>query len=479
MTNKILFTCFSIFAFQSTVANILYTPNIAQEVKDHFDAYQQNEQWLKQRSSGPTAIGPTISDSQTLSLSSQELLQHSELLEKAFIIALNTFQIGGIEKLLPLYRQLPQANSHLIHYAQGLLAFKNQEASSSAQYFKKILDEHPNAVVADYFYALSSFKNKHYDEANTRFKALLNTNIPETKKQDIIPFHQFIQNYQKWDVSLMVSPFYDQNINNAPDQRHWNGFTFAEKIADYGMRYYLSVSKKILLPKGWVVAPSVASYGKIFKNEKTFNDVNLKTFVNIIQQSQYQDFLIQPYFHKRWFGNQAYSQSKGLTLGWGQDWSSILSTQVNVAYEREKFHGRTFLNNYKQMADGVIFLSPSDTHTFIFQQGFVHQYATRDQDDRYISLRSSIAWIHTFSHGLNTRIGVFYESTRYKGPTLLTGQENRKDKAYGWSLDVKHASIQYKGIQPSLGFRYSKHRSNSALHRYTKKDVVFSIQKSF
>lgn len=424
---------------------------------------------------------PSLSvEKESLSITSQQLLEQPDLLKMAMISLIRKNNIVGIEKILPIYKQSKISNPYLVSYAEGVLFLHYGYANKSALAFQNVLQQYPTAEVANYYYGLANFYNKNYFTARNVFSKLNQINdLPKDIKKQIDKYAQRVDQITAWKTNFNLSLFYDRNINNAPDQQKWGNFRFSDKKSDIGLMYQLGLSKKFILPQGFYLQPNIYFYGKQYSHYREYNDFNSRFGFLMAYANQYNDFSIQPYIAKRLYGEKSYSRTLGNQFNWLYDWNDRFSTLISFSYEHQYFDQQKFLNNHRQIFNFTALYALTNNHILSFSPEIIHQYATRDLDDSYLGWNIKTDWRANWKNGLGTTLTLIYGKNKYKGATLLTQTENRKDQKYGITLQLKHSKLQYAGFQPALSLHYYAHKSNSALHRYTRKEVFFNINKIF
>ncbi|TCJ96092.1 uncharacterized protein DUF560 [Volucribacter psittacicida] len=420
------------------------------------------------------------SENKELMISSQQLLDNPELLKKVMLTIIRQHNITGLETVLPIYRQSEFANPYLIAYAEGILLLYQGKSEKSAVAFHKILQDYPYAEVVGYYYALANFYNKNYALARYNFNQLDKlSHLPIDIKQQVDKYNELIHHITSWKFNFNLSFFYDRNINNAPDNQQWGRFRFSDKKSDFGITYQGLLSKKFIFPQGFYFQPNFYLYGKQYYQYRHYNDFNSRIALTFAKADQYNDFTLQPYAVRRLYGEKAYSYTLGNQVSWLHHWHYRFSTLFSLAYEHQYFDRQKFFNNHRQIFNLTSLYALTAKHTLLLNQEVVHQYATRDSEDSYWGWSIKADWRTNWDSGLGTNISFLYGKNKYKGPTLLTQQHNRKDRKYALMLQLKHRKLQYAGFQPEISLQYYAHRSNSALHSYTRKEIFFNINKIF
>lgn len=429
-----------------------------------------------------TADKPNLSfdrGSKTLTIDSQTLLHNPELLKQAMLAVIRQRYLAGIEKVLPLYRQSPVANPVLVVYAEGLLLLGKKQAKQSIAKFAQILADYPQAQTALFYYAVANFENNYFYQAKILFNQLLQQNPPATIRYEIEQFLEDIRAQENWRFHFSTNFIYDRNLNNAPDKRYSGGFTFPEKISDTGIFYQIGGDKKIFANKGIYFQPSLDLYGKAYFQQKDYNDTKINLGFGFGLMNQNSDWLIQPFVLRRWYGNKRYSDTSGIRLGWYQQWGDRFSTYAGLGYESEDYLRSTFLNGHKQRVSLVENYRLDPNQMISVGQEFNRKYGTRDRDDSYQEWGLNVNWYKQWKNGVFSRFTINYLKTDYQGVTLLTANQKRKDKEWAITSTLRHKKVVFYGFQPALTLRYLQHNSNSVLHQFSKKEVLFNIERTF
>lgn len=414
-------------------------------------------------------------------INANQLLANPQLLQRAMDSVIRQQHIAGIEKILPIYRQWHEHNIVLAEYADGLLALNRQAFTQATIHFRKVIEQAPQLDPARLYLAIALTSDQQNLEALQEL-AILKNNITEPAiLATIEQYHEIIQQRQKWHWNGSFSLIRDNNINQAPDQQQWGNFTFNPKIADIGLNYQFNASKRIFLPKGFYINPQFNVWGKIYQKEKDYNDLIVQFHTTLgLAKSQYQ-LAMSPYVYKRFYGNQAYSNTYGIRLYGLRHWHAKMSTALSWNHYQEYMQqdSRKLYNNKNHQLGLNIIVRPYRHLTAMIGITTGKRYGTRDLDDRYRDLRYQFLVEKQSDNGLGGRLSAMVNHKRFLAPNLFTNHQNRRDKEITLEFSVWHHQFNWQGFMPKLVWQQQKNMSNSVFNQYKKQGAYLEIEKLF
>ena len=420
------------------------------------------------------------SSEKVVNVDAKTLLDNPQLLSRAMYSAVVSRNIAGIKVVLPIYEQWPGHDKNMALYAHGLVAQDEGKMKEAIGYYRQFIAENPDAPVVRWQLATALFEDKQNEAAADQFDKLkTEANLPEPLVKGIESYRKALRERDSWKFNAGLSVTREQNINQAPSRRTYGNWTFPDPIDATAINYQLGAEKKWSLPKGWYVTAGADNYGKIYPEQTKYNDVTTRFSVGAGYADQRNDIGLTPFHERRFYGNDPYTYSSGARLHINRWWQPKLQTLSAVEMGRLKNTRRAKSdNNNRLLSNSVVYYRNARQY---WVGGFdIYQERNKedksDSFDRY-SLRT--AWGQEWGKGLSTMLRLSAAQRRYQTPSLLSGQENRRDKEADISLAVWHRAFHFKGITPRLTVAHHKTWSNDKYNEYGKTRMFVEFSKTF
>ncbi len=419
---------------------------------------------------------------QSLSMTSQELLQHPEILENALNLAVEQQNIPNIRFLLPLYQKLDKDKKDevLVLYAQAMLYRADGKYSKAQEIFSQLLQEHPNYAPIRLQYALSLSQDNQLKEAQNELQVLHQTpDLPEYVTQNLVQFDQYLQQKQNWQFNGNVYYLSEKNVNNAPKQRTYGYWIFPEPHSAHGLGYELSAQKTIPLKKHWAARVNSSLYGKFYWDAHNYDDLNARIEVGGVWRNHQQEVSLQPFFEKRWYGTQPYSKTVGGVLRTSRIISPNVSVSTALQSGYKKHDDRSHLDGATHSVSTSMLYRTSPQQYFVLGLGIGYESA-HDKSDAYTNGYARANWTRKWKNldYLETSVSATIQKKNYQSIDLFNIKRN--DTEYFTRLSLNHPKLSWHGFVPNLNWTWGHTDSNHFYYRKKNENKVFiDIAKQF
>ncbi|QLB20510.1 hypothetical protein A6B43_02655 [Vespertiliibacter pulmonis] len=425
-------------------------------------------------------------DNHTISMSSEELVHHPDLVLRALYSAVHYGNADSTEILFPIYQKLPETAKDpiLTLWSQAILAKQQQNYSESIRLFRKTLAALPDINVR-FQLAVTLFENNELEAAEDQFQKLRAE--PDENAQKISEqYLQAIQHRDRWAFSGGLTYLNDPNINNAPKSGTTYGRWSAPKSESaQGVGFNFNIGKKWSWGNGFFNSLYLDTDGKYYWNNKKYNEFTTRGKVGLGFQNSKYSIEVLPFIEQVLYANgtsgsqtlKRFSKTGGATVEFIQWLSPQWLLTSNYEYGEQRYISRKHLNgNYHFVSAGLRFLASSKQYWFANIN--YNRTSTRDADDSFFRRGITFGWGQEWGKGLSTRLSMSLAQKRYKGPMPIFNITQR-NREYGLQASVWHRAIHFLGITPQLTYSFNKTKSNHAFYTYDKHRVFVNFSKSF
>ncbi|MCF7529786.1 surface lipoprotein assembly modifier [Neisseria lisongii] len=413
------------------------------------------------------------------SMTKEELLQQPELLHSAMNIALEQVNGRTIRFLLPLYRQLSDADSAIIRYAEALILREDGNYRQAEQALSALAAEYPDHAPLRLQQALTLAQDKQFNEAAAQIEAVRQMpDVPESVQQYLNGFDAALKQGRQWQFYGNAYYQQDDNIAKVPKQRQYGNWHFAEPQSAHGIAYSAAAYKAVPIKGHWAARVQASVYGSFYWDAHEYDDLIARAETGPMWRDAAQEISISPFYEKRWFGTEPYYDK----IGGVARYSRILSPkwQLFGAWQsgHKKYRQRTFLDGGSHSASLSTLYRPSEKRTFVFGIGGGWENA-KDLSDAYRQSNARISWNENWGRQQNfsTTLETSVQHRRYRSADIFNIQ--RQETEYAAQLSLSHKKIAYKGFTPRLNAAYSAVDGNHFYYRRHQSKVFIDIGKQF
>lgn len=424
---------------------------------------------------------PQTTVENSVSMTSEEFLQHPDLLQNALDTAIVQQNPDSIRFLLPLYRRLPKdARDHTLgKYAQGILLDEDGKYDEAEHIFRELLASHPDYAPIRLQLARTLAKTGQNREAAHEVSELRQTpDLPQEAAAYFDAFDQYLKNKRAWKFDGSLTYLQDDNVGRAPEQRTYGNWTFDEPKSAHGIGYEASAQKTVPVKNHWAARISASAYGKFYWDAHDYDDLNTRIEAGAVWRDAKQEIAVLPFAGKRWYGTEPYSRNSGGTLRY----SRILSPkwQMFQAWQSGyKTHDkREYLDGATHNGSLSLLYRATSKQFYIFGIGGGASNA-KDPSEAYRQANARISWHQAWGDNGNFRtdLSAAVQKRHYRAPDLFNIK--RRDTEYSTRLTLAHHKLAWKGLAPRLNWEWSRTDSNHFYYRHNQNRVFLDIAKQF
>lgn len=432
------------------------------------------------RHAAPADAVQKATPSRSVEMTEAELLAQPELLRTVLDTAVEAQNIEHIGFLLGLYRKLPEAQQDkvLAEYAESFLLRDAGKHTEAEKRLRTILAEHPDFAPIRLQLAHTLAQNGQQREAAAEIAALRQTpELPAHVGAYLNQFDEYLAKERGWQFDAGASYLQESNVGRAPKQRTYGNFTFEAPRAAHGVAYDASARKTVPLKGHWALRVQVSGAGKFYWDAHDYDDLNLRAEAGGVWRDAKQEHAVLPFFEKRWYGTQPYSQQGGVSLRHmrvlSPEWQLHGAWQSGYKTHRERKH-----------LDGASHGVSATLVKGVKQQWFSYGLDggvenARDLSDAYRRYGVRAGWGKSWGKQgqVQTALHASVQRRHYRAPDFLNIQ--RRDTDLSLRASVSHQKIAWKGFAPRLNWQWTNTRSNHFYYRQNEQRVFVDITKRF
>ncbi|WP_373755536.1 surface lipoprotein assembly modifier [Neisseria sp.] len=419
--------------------------------------------------------------SSPVSMTSEELIQQPEMLRGALDIALAQEHLANIRFLLSLYHQLPehQQDKVLLQYAEAVLMRADGKYAEAEKRLRALLTQHPEYAPIRLQLALTLSQDGQSREAASEIKHIRQTpDLPSDVVNYLDQFDQYLNQEKKWQFNANAYYIQDNNVSREPEQRTYGPWEFPEPRSAHGIGYELSAQKQTPIKGHWAARVQASTYGKFYWDAHDYDDLTLRTDAAAVWRNAKQEMSVGPFYDKRWYGTEPYSETVGGTLRYSRTLSP--KWQLYNAWQSgyRKHDDRTYLDGASHSTSLSLLHNTSPHHSFIYGiDGGIEN--ARDKSEAYKRYGLRAAWMHNWgkSRAFSTTLNTSIQRRQYDERDIFSIQ--RKDTEYSTRLSMAHQKLSWKGFTPRLNWTWSHIHSNHFYYRYDQHRVFLDVSKHF
>lgn len=449
---------------------------------------QQNQSFETPEHKVAQAQPKVQNSNQTISISSQELIQQPELLNSAMLTALVTGNTENVLFLLPIYQKLPTSkqNREMITWAKATEAKSNQDYTQSIKLYRELLANYPENQPIRMQLAVALFENRENEAAEAQFHKLQADKLPIKITNIINHYLEAISKQDKWVFQGGLTYLNDPNINNAPASGTTYGrWSAPKKESAQGIGLSFDAAKKWSWGNGFFHEFRLNGNGKYYWNNKKYNEYSLRESFGLGYQSAKQKITVLPFLEQTWYAGgstqsqstKRYSNAGGVNTRWQYWITPQWQSSITYEYAEQRYTRRQHLDGNYHFVSPSIYYHPSSQQYWFVGANF-NRNSTRDLDDSFIRRGVSLGWGQEWKNGLSSQLSVSYGRKQYRAPMPIF-QITQRNKEYGVQASIWHRAVHFKGITPRLTWQYNKVKSNHTFYSYDKNRVYIEFSHTF
>lgn len=327
----------------------------------------------------------TIANETTYSIT--QLKQNQELTEKLLSDMLGIDRMDLVERLLPIYQQFPEQNPRLVNYAkikQARMLFLGYQNNKARKAFQTLqtednLNDEERSIIQNYLQAIENRENWQFSLGGNylQTKNVNNTsnerhieNTGFIKNDDMLPqsAHGFAYYFDMQKIWNLTGSHYLYFANNLYGKNYWDNHDYDEitNRAYFGYQYQNAKYKLALKPfyerqwlgghrynwangaraeynlnlsKNWQISTALEfSQPRYFMQPDRNGTIKLASTTIIWQPTENSYYYFGTDFIRENTRTKQYSNDmKALRLGWIQNWSYSIASQINGSIAWKKY----------------------------------------------------------------------------------------------------------------------------------------------
>ncbi len=471
---------------------------------------RQQHEYLQQLQTD--AATDAISGGQTAAperLTDEQLLQNPQLLEHIFRQALNSNDAELIRALLNTYLRLPQADTLLIHRAQGTLQRLNNQHRAAIRSYTELTKQHPQDIRLRLDLAAIKYENRQWRDAENDFRQLsAEQELPEAVYRNISLYRQRIASHNQWQFQAALSPAYHTNINDAaPRYCLYNGLICSTDTPQnaWAVNWQLSAAKNTPLAGNHNLRFRSHIEGNSYytARQSQYDDAFGRAYLGWHWQDKRQYASLLPFYQAQFSGSSDFTgksvrnrriapymlaHATGIQAAYGRHLTSRWQIHVSWEHYRSRHRENQRAERHNGRQDNL-FLSASyrsAPHTALFTS---YQYSRFSPQKKTLHNATNNAAYHRHSFGagwlqhwpqihINSKISINYAQRRYRGTAAFSDQSQRNSETTA-AVSFNKSDWQWHGFTPSLNWQHQRIRSNQPWAQRTRKQLFVSIEKDF
>ena len=389
--------------------------------------------------------------------------------------------------ILPIYREMPNADQVLVDYAQGALYAGEGQYKQAIALYRKLIADDPNRSRVRMDLAILLYADRQDIAARDQFVRLRSDPQNDATMNELIDdFLTRIDQRSAWSFDAGLSYIRDDNVNNASKSPtiKAGGLEFQKRPealpqSAQGFDFSLGASKDFNISGSHYFAFAANADGKIYWDNHDYDDMGVRVSGGYRYKDARSVFTLAPFTRFRYVGGDSYSKTYGTSLQ-GSYWLTPnwqLSSYNELGWEKSDINKDA--PSERQLYNSVNVLWAPKTEQFFMLGANIYDVDTGTRSTSYTRPGVSFVWNQDWSvGGMSSRLNLGYGHRNYKDVSYLGVK--RQDNELNAGVTLWKRDWHYWGITPKLSLRYNKVNSNiDDLYSYDKKSVFLQFDKTF
>ena len=431
-----------------------------------------------QKKQAETAVPQTAKQSKTVNMTAEELIAQPELLTRVLDSQLMLGNAENVEFLLPLYKKIAHPDPLLILYSEAVVAENKGDMKTAIHHYREILSQNSDLTPTRFRLAAALFADNQDEAADDQFKKVLaDPNLPPEVSNLTQQYQAALQKRQAWSFSGYFQYLQDNNINNAPKDREYQGWETAKPEKAHGVGYGVSTQKDIALPKGHFWRIAADADGEFYWDNHKYDELTVRVSTGGGHKSLKSEIAVLPFFEKKWYGGKTYAHTPGLRVSAKHNLNANWQVSTALEVSRKKQKQYQYLNGNSYLTSLTAIYMPNPQRYFVGGVDYSGETA-EDDSDAYNRLGGRLGWGEEWGKGVSTFVLLGAAHRKYKADAFLL-DEPRRNKEYTVNASVWLRNVHFYGITPRLTFRYQRFDSNHFAYDYQKAKAFIELNKTF
>ena len=469
MKKTYLLTIFSLLL----TTNTLFAADVQPE--KNFDISTPQQQEIQ----GQTPeIASLTENTQSIHMTADELIAQPKLLTRVLDSQLMLGHVDNVAFLLPLYQKTENPDPLLITYSEAMIAENRGDMKTAIRHYRKMLSQNPDLTPTRFRLAAALFADNQNEAAEDQFKKVqADPQLPPEISALSEQYRQALQKRQAWGFSGYFQYLQDNNINNAPKVREYNGWETSKPEIAHGVGYGLAAQKDISLPKGHFGRIAADLDGAFYWDNHPYDELTVRITTGGGHKNLKSEIGVLPFFEKKWYGGKTYANTTGFRL-YGKhhinaNWQ--VSAAAEYGHKRQKQY--QYLNGNSFLTSTSLIYMPNPQRYFVGGIDYSLETA-KDDSDAYHRFGGRLGWGEEWNKGVSTFLQVGGAQRKYHADAFLLDKP-RHDKEYTVNASIWLRNLHFYGITPRLTVRYQRFDSNHFAYDYQKAKAFIELNKTF
>lgn len=405
-------------------------------------------------------------------------------LESQIEIALINENWQYLEELLAVYKTFPRIDQTLYDYAIGAKLRSEGKHAHAIAYYERITKD-PALIYPAFDLAVMYFEDKQYRNAERIFTRIA-PQMPAPMQAVIVQYLSAIRSAQSVTPSLELNYERNNNVNNASElskikigELSFDRDEASKPQSGEGVHYNAGVSLNKNLVGNHYFYSNLGADGVYYWNNKDYSEFSLQADIGYHYKDVLKNANIVPFVAKSTLGKNPYYKQYGINVTYSEKITPTLQSSIKLSYIDKRYANQATANRYDGVSrDGAFVLSYHPSSHWLWHMGL---------DARREDLKDA----SESSTRLGMRLGATYADNDM-GVRVLARIAKRDFSADNFwyrrpRVDIEkqatttiwHNKLSWRGITPSLNYRWQQTDSNLSLYDRNVAVWFVGLEKSF
>ncbi|NBI43488.1 DUF560 domain-containing protein [[Haemophilus] felis] len=323
--------------------------------------------------------------------------------------------------------------------------------------------------------------------------------MPAIVYEQIRSYLAALDKRNEWQVSVSAYYVRERNVNNASSSNTislpsislgvikiptaaWKKSAQSLPQKAQGVVSNIDVARHINLTGKHYVLIENSFQGKLYWDNRQFDDYYNRTSVGYAYKSAKQSWRMLPFYERRWSGKHRYSKGFGVRLAQDYWFTDNLQLSNAVEWKKTRYHQNAELNGTNWLVSSTLFAQLSPVK---YVYAGVDWSRERAAVARYSYKRLSVraGWGKAWAKGVTSRLNLSWANRRYDAQTLFQGGiplGMRRDNTYSATLTLWKKDWHLWHITPKRQLNWTKQVSSIPdLYSYQDRGANIIFEKTF
>ncbi|UNU72654.1 surface lipoprotein assembly modifier [Moraxella nasovis] len=387
--------------------------------------------------------------------------------------------------LLDEYQKQSTFDQTLYDYALGAMYRSQARHKDAIELYQRVASDE-RLIYPAFDLAIMLYEDKQYHAAKRQFYKVYDK-MPPQMQAVIVQYLNAIRQFERVKYRFGLNYEETDNVNNAANAREIEiqGARFIRDDSSlpqsaHGVRYDVGASKDLNITGNHFIVGDVGVDGVAYWDNPSYDETTLAVRAGYANRNVKRYWQIVPFVEQNWLESDKYSRHQGVSASYSTKFLPDLQVSASLSHTQKRYENKQTAMRHDGRINAAGFtLAKQLGERYVAYAGFdVSQ-------DKVLDLAES-------SERKGVRLGLAYygESfgarvmTRYTKRDFLADNfwydEVRHDREYQVNAAAWYRPFSYKGITPSLNYRYQKIDSNfDSMYSRSSQAVFISFEKLF